>query len=45
MLQAPNKKEILGGTTRPLFFDTTRTAYKTMRPAIIPLLRVYSLPR
>lgn len=28
----------------PTFLDTTRTALKTTRPAVLPLLGVYSLP-
>jgi hypothetical protein len=39
------KQEVLGRTNRPLFFDTTRTAYKTTRPTVLLLLRVCSLPR
>jgi hypothetical protein len=34
----------LGGTIRTVSFHT-RTAYKTMRPSILIMLRVYSLPR
>jgi hypothetical protein len=39
------QQEVLGRTTCLLSFDTTRTAQKSIRPAFILLLRVYSLPR
>jgi hypothetical protein len=40
---------VLGRTNRLhsflyIFFETTRTAQKTSRPAVLILLRVYSLP-
>jgi hypothetical protein len=41
-LKTISKQEILGRTNRLLSFYMTRTAQKTTRPTILPLLHVYS---
>jgi hypothetical protein len=39
------KQEVLGRTNRLVSFDTTRTAWKTTRPTVLILLRMYLLLR